>query len=396
MSEPTRHRNSDSEEIVLLAVTGMSPAVITETIWALAAEQPPIIPHQVIALTTTEGRRRLIADLLEPADALAGKCVWDALRYSLGSAGHDLAGRLRFGDTAADIRVLAACDPLTGRSRDMDDIRTLEDNSAAADHLLDEVRRIVENPDTKLIASLAGGRKTMGALVYACMTLLGRETDRLTHVLVSEPFEDPRLQPRFFFPSQPTGPLTAPGGSMLEPASAQIQLADVPFVPLRNLFERELARKPGRFMALVEQCRKRVGELSACDVQIRLNRHEPQIAVNGTHVKLSPAQYILIRFLAEQAAAERPAFAKYGAAIDSLREFAESLYALRKTDAWGDWHHYCRLADGFDDQQLRKLLDQLRAKLKRGGSETAKLLPFLPGKGNFSLRLPPNLIFFED
>lgn len=32
-------------ETILLAVTGLSPAVVTETVWTLAHENPPVIPH---------------------------------------------------------------------------------------------------------------------------------------------------------------------------------------------------------------------------------------------------------------------------------------------------------------------------------------------------------------
>jgi len=55
------------------------------------------------------------------------------------------------------------------RSRELQDIRTPADNEAAADFLLEQVRTIVGNPDTQLIASIAGGRKTMGALLLPCV-----------------------------------------------------------------------------------------------------------------------------------------------------------------------------------------------------------------------------------
>ncbi|MCZ7641236.1 MAG: CRISPR-associated ring nuclease Csm6 [Verrucomicrobia bacterium] len=190
-------------ETVLLAVTGMSPAVLTETVWALAHEPEPVIPSRVIVLTTASGRDALVARLFAPHPAFAGRSPWDTLREALAGEGHDLRGRLRFGTTPDDIRVITAVDPATGRSRELDDLRSPADNEAAANFLLEQVRTVVENPDTGLVASLAGGRKTMGALLYACLTLVGRETDRLTHVLVNEPFETSR---DFFFPGQPGDP----------------------------------------------------------------------------------------------------------------------------------------------------------------------------------------------
>src|SRR5437868_947769 len=88
-------------QIVLLSITGQSPAVLTETVWALAQEKPPIIPHRVIVITTTEGRERLVRELFSPAD----DCVWDQLRRCLEENGHDLTRRLQFGQTPQDIRV---------------------------------------------------------------------------------------------------------------------------------------------------------------------------------------------------------------------------------------------------------------------------------------------------
>ena len=120
---------------------------------------------------------------------------------------------------------------------------------------------------TRLIASLAGGRKTMGALLYAALSLLGRRQDRLTHVLVNEPFDDPRLAPRFYFPLANPVPhqLTDRAGKVVSEhttSEADPRLADVPFVRSRNLFPRQLGRWPGRFNALVQIFSERVDQLA--------------------------------------------------------------------------------------------------------------------------------------
>ena len=43
----------------LLAVTGLSPAIVTETVWALAKENPPTLPTRVIFLTTAVGAAKI-------------------------------------------------------------------------------------------------------------------------------------------------------------------------------------------------------------------------------------------------------------------------------------------------------------------------------------------------
>jgi CRISPR-associated protein (TIGR02584 family) len=281
---------SEGTETVLLAVTGMSPAVLTETIWALAHEEPSLIPSRVIVLTTRTGKEQIERELFSPQPAFGEKCVWDSLREHLEMRGHDLKGKLRFDSASSDdLRVLTRWNEATHRKPPLDDIRTSEENEAAANTILEVVRAIVENPDTHLVASIAGGRKTLGTLLYACMTLIGRETDRLTHVLVHEPFDDPRLNPRFYFPGQSAATLKTPDGkTTVRAAEARVDLADIPFVPLRNLFAKELSRMPGSFSALVARCRQGIHQRAAGEINLTMHRSRPEIEINGTRVKLAP------------------------------------------------------------------------------------------------------------
>ena len=182
-------------QIVLLAVTGMTPAVLTETIWALAHENPPVIPDRVVAVTTSRGKRLMEQELFTPASG-GGLDLWQSLREEILGNQNPHDHRLIL-DT---IREITAPNPHTGRNQALEDFRTSDENAAMANFVLDQVRSLVETPNIQLITSIAGGRKTLGALLYACMSLLGRESDRLTHVLVNEPFDSFGLSPRFFFP----------------------------------------------------------------------------------------------------------------------------------------------------------------------------------------------------
>jgi CRISPR-associated protein (TIGR02584 family) len=65
---------------VLIAVTGGSPAVLTETVWALARETPPVIPDSVVVVTTAVGAQTLHSRLLSPRPDWRKKSVWQALR----------------------------------------------------------------------------------------------------------------------------------------------------------------------------------------------------------------------------------------------------------------------------------------------------------------------------
>jgi CRISPR-associated protein (TIGR02584 family) len=160
-SAPVRAR---SAETVLFAVAGMSPSVLTETVWALAHGNPPVVPDRVVVLTTCSGRACLRTELFTPRPDFDGACVWESLRAALAHRGTAAAGRLRFGDTADDIRVFTMPDPARGRSVELEDIRTPAESAAAADFILEKLRSFTENQDTRIVASLAGGRKTMSVM----------------------------------------------------------------------------------------------------------------------------------------------------------------------------------------------------------------------------------------
>jgi len=269
--------------------------VLTETVWALAHETPAVIPSRVRVVTTTVGTARLDAELLAPSAAFKGRSPWQALRERLLSRHTDGANLL----VLDPVRTIAGPADATGRAYLLDDLRTPADNAMAADFILEQVRAITSNPDTRLVASIAGGRKTMGALLYAALTLVGRETDRLTHVLVNPPF-DQRLEPPFFFPLQPPRRhllASRDGSKSIHLSSrARIELADVPFVPLRNAFE-DLHAPIGGFAGLVARYSRELRDLAE-PPEIGFDEATHSVLFDGRAVALeNPAQFAIIRLV---------------------------------------------------------------------------------------------------
>ncbi len=380
---------------ILLAVTGMSPAVVTETIWALASESDPVIPSRVIAVTTTEGRTAIERELFTPRVDWDGRTVWKALRDAI-------CQRCGLPDDAPvlsfePVRVFTVPDPQSGRAVELNDLRTRQENDAAADFLLEQVRSLVENADTKVIASLAGGRKTMGALLYACMTLVGRESDRLTHVLVDAPYDTLR---GFWFPGQPGGALGGPATAdhtplAVDPSAARIEMADVPFVPVRNLFLRDLGRTAGTFSRLVESARASVRQRVSEDLQVTIDPVRQEVSVNGSSIKLAPLEQLVILFLARRAKQGEPAFAAYKDAIDDLNDFRTGFLQSRPKDGFNDWRHADSLSGPCDDRTITKAVSGLREKLRAAGGQANVLSLCLPEKGRCSLDLAGSLIHIK-
>jgi CRISPR-associated protein (TIGR02584 family) len=396
-------------DTVLLAVTGMSPAVLTETVWALAHPadgSAPVLPARVVVVTTVTGRDAICRQLFAPSARFDGRTPWETLRATLAGEGFDLTNQLRFGTTPDDIRVITTANPATGLSEELADLRTLRDNDAAADFVLDEVRRVVENPDTHLIASLAGGRKTMGALLYACLTLAGRETDRLTHVLVNEPFE---TVSEFYFPGQPGGPVLDRDKREHLPGAAVVELADVPFVPLRNLFKRELGQPAGSFRRLVLLCQQHVRDATGYQLRVEIDRAFPACEVNGTRFVLAPREHLVLLFFAERAKRGEVVLAAFDEAVNELEDYRKEVRRQAPPNDWSNWRHHESLNKLFipekiasrSDQapdttrELVRVLSDLRAKVKRAGGDAALLASVLPRKGRCALDVPGEMIFIK-
>ena len=178
---------SAANRIILIAGMGTSPAVLTETVWALAHQKKPAVPDEIVVLTTKSGK-----DALREAVMSGAPSVWERLKAALRTEKIAIAGKLVFGDTS--IRVIP-----DENGNEAGDLRTGADNLHAADFMLGEIRKYTEDTETTILSSIAGGRKTMSALLFSCMTLLGREQDKVYHVLLPPEFEQ-GVEPPFFFP----------------------------------------------------------------------------------------------------------------------------------------------------------------------------------------------------
>ena len=108
---------------ILLAVTGLSPQIITETVYALAVQRdPPWVPGEVHLLTTVEGAQRARLALLSEDPGWFHRLQLD---YQLPEIQFD----------AAHIHILP-----DANGAPLNDIRTPEDNERAADFITEQVR----------------------------------------------------------------------------------------------------------------------------------------------------------------------------------------------------------------------------------------------------------------
>ncbi|MCB1244337.1 MAG: CRISPR-associated ring nuclease Csm6 [Verrucomicrobiales bacterium] len=358
-------------ETILVAVLGTSPGILTETVWALATQSAaPVIPDRVCVITTQRGAAMARKELLCPSAVHEGRTVWDAMTVRLTALGFTTKNRLRFGGPS--LRVF----PNGEGTGHLEDIRGAGDNEVAADFILQEVRGL-QGEDNRLIGSVAGGRKTMSTLLYAVFSLIGRPQDRLTHVLVNDPFESPGLEPRFYFPSDPVqihrgrdrdGQVVAEARS----DEARLELADIPFVRVRRLFLRDFHGLPGRFTSLVAQ----YNEEGAGSVSIVFDDRAGRAHIDGTEVNFGPRDHALFAFLVERARnGESPAPSAQDTAAALVDEHNRRWLA-RHPDIEAKYrdHSWVRC---FDSSEVRGALGQIRRLLRDAGLREVcnRLLP---------------------
>jgi CRISPR-associated protein NE0113 (Cas_NE0113) len=254
------------------------------------------------------------------------------------------------------------------------------------------------SPEQSAKCDRAASRGTMGTLLYACMTLIGRETDRLTHVLVSEPFDDPRLEPRFYFPDQPTKELRIEKKTAFA-SEARIDLANVPFVPLRNLFQKQLVKKPDTFTRLIESCRKDMRRMATESLKLAIRRSRTAVHVNEIVIRTSPREHLLLLFLAEHAPEGKSPWAQYTDAEDELNSYRQRMIRTAPGDSLSDWRNHDSLREEISESkadQITKLVSSLRRKCDSKGGDAAIFATLLPEKGRFSLDLPQKQISVLD
>jgi CRISPR-associated protein (TIGR02584 family) len=265
---------------VLIVVLGTSPAILTETVWALAVNEK-IVPDEIEIWTTKTGKDTFEAQALTK-DAKTKKTVWKSLKADLIKRKIDIADKLVLGDDSWKIFA-------NTKKQNLEDLLTTEDNLAAADKMLAELRKYDE-PSTQILLSIAGGRKTMGALALQCMSLLGREGDKVYHVLVNDPF-DTRLMPPFFFPEKKGTKWQTrekQDKTTVTDKEAQINLFSVPYIRVRPLYEEKLKEKVVSFSALCERIQEKINRKPT----LRISEKQGKVWLDNTEIKkLSPVDF---------------------------------------------------------------------------------------------------------
>jgi CRISPR-associated protein (TIGR02584 family) len=271
---------------ILLCVAGMTPQIITETLYALTQERGERV-DEIRVITTLDGRDKIMTGRGVAEDSLLDPELGQFYNFCRDFKIDPRS--IKFDEKS--IALLRTPDGLT-----LGDIREPEENEFAGNQICDIVRELTKDPDTRIHASAAGGRKTMSIYLTAAMQLFGRPQDTLSHVLVNEEFE---TNIHFYYPPPVARTLVNKHtGKELSTDKARIYLADIPFIRLRGILENWLQSGGPRYGDFVRQAQEQLRLIeSANDLRINVSRCTLTIASNA--IKLQPQKFFYYALFAQ-------------------------------------------------------------------------------------------------
>ena len=262
---------------VLISVVGLSPQVITETLycyWCLAS--PPIPITEVFALTTLRGKQALEDTLLGDNGKLKSLCN----DYNLPPIHLDLA----------NVYLLKGAS-----GQPLEDISSVIDNEALADQIFAFVRKLATSTDICLHASIAGGRKTMGLYIGLAMQFYGRPGDTLSHVLVN-----PELENQEFFYPPPNGvDVVLNDGRTISADEIRLELAEIPLLLLREKIPFLKEHTNAGYTELIEIAQREYNALQAISPVI-VNTFSCCLKIGEVTINLTPLELALYLFFARR------------------------------------------------------------------------------------------------
>ncbi|MCP5197791.1 MAG: TIGR02584 family CRISPR-associated protein [Gammaproteobacteria bacterium] len=266
---------------ILLCVSGLSPQIVTETVYALTVVgESRFVPTEIHLLTTADGAEQARLMLLSEKPGWFHRLRQD----------HGLP-EIRF--TLDTIHILHDAE-----GRPLRDIRQMADNEAIADAITVKVRELTADPHSAVHASIAGGRKTMGFYLGYALSLFGRPQDRLSHVLVSSPFESNR---DFFYPTLRERVIYTADGQSRDASDATVMLADIPFVRLRDGLQEALLEPGASFSAVVAQAQRNLAAPS-----LTLDATSCRVRCGETVVRLTPISFAWLAWFARRVLEKLP------------------------------------------------------------------------------------------
>jgi CRISPR-associated protein Csx14 len=297
---------------VLIFVAGTTPQIITETIYALIHQSPPVYPDEIHVITTTHGKKLIKENLIDE-----GRFIKFCKEFKLRE------------DILNEDAIVVIKDH---KGNPLEDIKEGPDNEFLGDFVMNFIRSKASDDKTRLHCSLAGGRKTMSFYMGSSLQFFGRPWDKLYHVLVTPEFES---NPDFYYkpkkdrvltplnpPLNKAFPFYPPlnkggygGLKEIHTKDAEIFLAELPFIRLRD----KVPLNGKSFRKLVEEGQKEI-DVALTHPSLKIDLNERTVYIGNIPIDMVPFQLMIYTAYIRQK-------------IDNCK-YPENVYCLDCTDCF--------------------------------------------------------------
>ncbi len=244
---------------LLVAVTGMTPQVVTETLYALSVQR--FIPiDQIFIITTLEGKNKIEeVKLHEKIQELCThyKVIMPSFNYNE--------------------NVYVARE----ESVELSDIRNDKENELFPNLIVEVIRTLADEPNNQLFCSVAGGRKTMSVAMAYALSLFGRKDDELLHVLVSKELEHSGK----FYPQS-------------KKEDTQLVMATIPYIRLREKLPLLRQYPKANFIELVKYAQHDIDELKV-EHPLVFDSKTFTVGIGDNVIKLKPFDFAVYLYVAK-------------------------------------------------------------------------------------------------
>lgn len=267
---------------ILLVVIGMTPQIVTETLYKLAIDsETPFIPTEIHIITTKEGANSVKVALLGTEN--------DEGKFYTLCNDYNLSG-IRFNEDM--IHIIADTE-----GQFINDSESDEQNKIASDFITQKVQQFTKDSDTALHVSLAGGRKTMSYYAGYALSLYGRWQDRLSHIIVNQPFMSTT---EFFYP-RPKAERFEINNRYYSTDDARIILSDIEYLRMRYQVPEALLEGKAGFQETIRKIQRFNDEPS-----VTLNFSQLTVAFNGLTLQLPMIDFAFYAWMCERKQQQQP------------------------------------------------------------------------------------------
>lgn len=233
----------------------------------------------------------------------------------------------------------------------------------------------------------------MGFFIGYALSLFGRVQDRLTHVLVSEPYENNR---DFFYPTQFPREIFNQLGEPLDAAAAKIMMADIPFVRLREGLPDNLLRGEAGYSEAVRAAQQRI----VPPVSVRFDVDSRTVFCGNVPVRMSPSSFAVYLWMSRRAFEGQPPLRP--GSIEDRDEYLKVYGSVVGRNS-GDYDNAVKALE--DPDELLQYFQEKRTHANRAlktavGSFTAKTYEIQShkkaGRTDYFLNLSPGRIQLPD